>query len=148
MNNFLKEQVEAKERLIRDLEERLRRQSDEMRTAQVEVEQQSRRLKKREQLISQALRRLESINSMGGANVMGSLGLDHLDNSTTATASNLNSHAYNFDSINGPDVVTPVRPPSKMASLNLPSVPTSRIVPKDSSTHTSNKENDYRTLEF
>ena len=64
MNSFLKDQTETRERTIRSLEDRLRHQQEEMRRAREEVEAQSRKLKKREILISQALKRLESINHM------------------------------------------------------------------------------------
>ena len=64
MNSFLKDQTETRERTIRSLEDRLRHQQEEMRRAREEVDAQSRKLKKREILISQALKRLESINHM------------------------------------------------------------------------------------
>ncbi len=64
MNSFLKEQTETRERTIRALEDRLRHQQEEMRHAREEVDAQARKLKKRELLISQALKRLESINHM------------------------------------------------------------------------------------
>lgn len=64
MNSFLKDQTETRERTIRSLEDRLRHQQEEMRRAREEVDAQSRKLKKREVLIAQALKRLESINHM------------------------------------------------------------------------------------
>lgn len=64
MNSFLKDQTETRERTIRALEDRLRHQQEEMRHAREEVDAQARKLKKRELLISQALKRLESINHM------------------------------------------------------------------------------------
>jgi chromosome segregation ATPase len=64
MNSFLKDQTETRERTIRSLEDRLRHQQEEMRRSREEVDAQSRKLKKREILISQALKRLESINHM------------------------------------------------------------------------------------
>lgn len=64
MNTLLKEQLEAKERHGRELEDRLRRQSEEMKQARLELDNQHKKLKKREQLISSALKRLEAINSM------------------------------------------------------------------------------------
>lgn len=64
MNSFLKDQTETRERTIRSLEDRLRHQQEEMRRSREEVEIQSKKLKKREILISQALKRLESINHM------------------------------------------------------------------------------------
>lgn len=64
MNSFLKDQTETRERTIRSLEDRLRHQQEEMRRSREEVDAQTRKLKKREILISQALKRLESINHM------------------------------------------------------------------------------------
>lgn len=64
LNTYLREQADQKDRHIRELEDRLRSQSEEMRSTIAEVENQSRKLKKREQLISQALKRLETINSL------------------------------------------------------------------------------------
>ena len=64
MNSFLKDQTETRERTIRSLEDRLRHQQEEMRRSREEVEGQTRKLKKREVLIAQALKRLESINHM------------------------------------------------------------------------------------
>lgn len=64
MNSFLKDQTETRERTIRSLEDRLRHQQEEMRRAREEVDAQSKKLKKREILIAQALKRLESINHM------------------------------------------------------------------------------------
>ena len=64
MNSFLKDQTETRERTIRSLEDRLRHQQEEMRRAREEVDAQSKKLKKREILISQALKRLENINHM------------------------------------------------------------------------------------
>lgn len=66
MNSFLKDQTETREKTIRSLEDRLRHQQEEMRRSREEVDAQSRKLKKREILIAQALKRLESINHMKG----------------------------------------------------------------------------------
>lgn len=63
VNTFLKEQCELKEKLVHELEEKLRRQAEEMKHAYGEVEASTRRLKKREMLINQVFKRLESINS-------------------------------------------------------------------------------------
>jgi chromosome segregation ATPase len=62
LNAFLKEQAEAKERQVRDLEERLRRQEDDVKRAYAELDAKTAKLKKRETLINQALKRLEAIN--------------------------------------------------------------------------------------
>lgn len=59
LNAYLKEQVDVKERAVQEAEERLRRQEEDVRSAFAEVDAQNRKLKKREQLISQALKRLE-----------------------------------------------------------------------------------------
>lgn len=151
LNGFLKEQVEQKERLIKELESRLRSQSDEMRQAQNDLEQQNRRLKKREHLISNALRRLESLNGLQLAEEGGvALG---------ALTSDLHGYQQDFGQlpqINGPDVVTPIRPSAKQShtlSGAYPSVPTtdyaSSILGRKRN-EPLNKENDYlmRNLEF
>jgi hypothetical protein len=59
LNTYLKEQVDAKERAVQDMEQRVRSQEEHVRQAFAEVEVQNKKLKKREQLISQALKRLE-----------------------------------------------------------------------------------------
>lgn len=56
---YIKEQLTDKERTIRQMEDKLAAQEQEMRTAMAEVDTQNRKLKKREGLISQALKRLE-----------------------------------------------------------------------------------------
>ncbi len=114
LNAFLREQTEQKEKHIRDLEDRLRRQADEMRTTMAEVEQQSRKLKKREQLISQALKRLESINSL--QLTADSLGLNQASNFTSSLGVNhLSAPA---------EELTPIRPsklPFTSTGANPPS---------------------------
>jgi TolA-binding protein len=150
LNNFLKEQVDQKEKMIRELEDRLRRQADEMRNAQSEVEQQSRRLKKRELLISQALKKLETINSLqlsAGPELTSGLG---------ALANELNAHSYDYKSINPHDVITPVRPSTKSTNYGAyPSIPDmgSSYVggqKRKEPSSTTNKENDYlyKNLEY
>ena len=62
LNQFLKEQADLKERQVKDLEERIRRQEDEVKRAFSEVDAKTAKLKKREALINQALKRLEAIN--------------------------------------------------------------------------------------
>lgn len=47
---------------MRDLEERIRRQEEEVKRAFAEVDAKTAKLKKREALINQALKRLEAIN--------------------------------------------------------------------------------------
>lgn len=47
---------------MRDLEERIRRQEEEVKRAFSEVDGKTAKLKKREALINQALKRLEAIN--------------------------------------------------------------------------------------
>lgn len=59
MNGILREQLGERERHIRQMEEKLTVQEREMRQAMAEVEHQNRKLKKRETLIAQALKRLE-----------------------------------------------------------------------------------------
>ena len=59
LNHYLKEQADLKERQVRDLEERLRRQEEDMKRVFSEVEVKSAKLKKREAFINQALKRLE-----------------------------------------------------------------------------------------
>lgn len=149
LNTFLKEQVEQKERMIRDLEDRLRRQADDMRGAQSEVEQQSRRLKKRELLISQALKKLETINSLQ----LGISGAPELSTGVStslgALANELNGNSYDYK-INPHDVITPVRPSTKSVNYGAyPSIPDmgSSYVGgqkrKDGNGQATNKENDY-----
>ena len=59
LNAYLKEQVDAKEKAVQDMESRVRSQEEHVRQAFAEVDAQNKKLKKREQLISQALKRLE-----------------------------------------------------------------------------------------
>lgn len=66
LNTFLKEQVEAKERSLREAEDKLRRQDDEIRRAYVDCETQHQKIKKREMVISRVLKRLENINAVAG----------------------------------------------------------------------------------
>lgn len=62
LNAFLKEQAEVKERQVRDLEDRLRRQEEDVKRAYSELDAKTAKLKKRELLINQALKRLEAIS--------------------------------------------------------------------------------------
>lgn len=120
LNTFLREQTEQKDKSIREYEERLRRQADEMRTTMTEVDAQSRKLKKREQLISQALRRLESINSL-------QLTGESLSSLAAPTTSHLNVPAaapkdyssYNYDSYK----------PSSSLGQNILGAPTEELTP-------------------
>lgn len=66
LNGYLKEQVEAKEKALRDAEERLRRQDDEIRQAYADCATQHQKIKKREMVISRVLKRLENINAVAG----------------------------------------------------------------------------------
>lgn len=66
LNAFLKEQVEAKERSLRESEEKLRRQDDEIRRAYSDCEHQHQKIKKREMVIGRVLKRLENINAVAG----------------------------------------------------------------------------------
>ena len=59
INNILNDRLAEKERSIRQLEDRLSTQEQDMKSAMNEVEAQRAKLKKREGLISQALKRLE-----------------------------------------------------------------------------------------
>lgn len=59
LNGYLKEQVEVKERAVLEMEERVKDKEEQMRHAFAEVDMQNKKLKKREQLINQALKRLE-----------------------------------------------------------------------------------------
>lgn len=63
MNAILKGQVDAKERVLCEVEERMRRQDDAIRRAYSDCEAQQVRIKKREAIISRVLKRLESINA-------------------------------------------------------------------------------------
>ena len=59
MNTYLKEQVELRDKQLHDMQDRVKQQEDNVRQAFLEVDQQSKKLKKREVLINQALKRLE-----------------------------------------------------------------------------------------
>lgn len=146
MNNFLREQVDQKDRHLRDLEERLRRQSDEMRATMSEMEEKNRKLKKREALIAQALKRLESINSLQlvgeGSGTLGtSLSTSQSYGGTTAhTSSYQATSSLGYNPLTAPsEELTPIRP-SKLPFT----------MPASSSQHrsTSNKENAYANYEF
>lgn len=76
LNTFLRDQADQKDRHLRDMEERLRLKDAEMVQTREEVDQQSKRLKKREQLIAQALKRLETINQLTGGAAPGALAGD------------------------------------------------------------------------
>lgn len=66
LNALLKEQVDAKERLLRDAEDKLRRQDDAIRKAYADCEHQHAKIKKREAVIARVLKRLENINAVAG----------------------------------------------------------------------------------
>jgi chromosome segregation ATPase len=98
MNSFLKDQTETRERTIRALEDRLRHQQEEMRRSREEVDAQTKKLKKREILIAQALKRLENIN--------------HLKQVQQATTDSFRDDHH-------PSLATPTKqPPSKRTNNN------------------------------
>lgn len=66
LNTFLKEQVDTKERSLREAEEKLRKKDDAIRKAYADCEQQHQKIKKRELIISRVLKRLENINAITG----------------------------------------------------------------------------------
>ena len=59
LNQYLKEQLEVKDRALADTEDKMRAKEDDMRRAYADLEAKNGKLKKREQLINQALKRLE-----------------------------------------------------------------------------------------
>lgn len=117
MNSFLKDQTETRERTIRSLEDRLRHQQEEMRHAREEVDGQTRKLKKRELLISQALKRLESINHMKGMQGHG-IGLSSSAGNSTSNNNHTNNNTDSpFRDDHHPSLLTPTRP-TKRPSLH------------------------------
>jgi len=66
LNSFLREQVDRKEQSVRESEEKLRRQDEAIRKAYHDLEHQHQKIKKRETIISRALKRLEKINNLKG----------------------------------------------------------------------------------
>lgn len=105
MNSFLKDQTETREKTIRSLEDRLRHQQEEMRRSREEVENQSRKLKKREILIGQALKRLESINHMKQQQG----GFEGFNLASTNTPFRDDHH---------PLLSTPTKPPTKRSNMD------------------------------
>lgn len=153
MNNFLREQVDQKDRHLRDLEERVRRQSEEMRGAMAEVEEKNRKLKKRETLIGQALKRLESINSLQlvgeTGTSLGNIGQGNLNQSSNLHHSTSYANyppmasSLGYNPLTAPsEELTPIRP-SKLP-FTMPSTSTTQHRPAPS----NNKENAYANYEF
>ncbi len=66
LNAFLREQVEAKDRALRESEDKVRRQQDDIRRAYADCDAQHSKMKKRELIISRVLKRLENINAISG----------------------------------------------------------------------------------
>lgn len=107
LNNFLKEQSESKERQIIDLQERLRKQGEEMRHAYTEIENQTRKLKKRELLISQALKRLEALNTMKlGAGVNNIRGGGFINNEDINELGGMGSNSNNIKNESNPAMMS------------------------------------------
>jgi len=139
LNTYLREQAEQKDRQVRDLEERMRRQAEEMRGTLGEVEEKTRKLKKREQLISQALKRLESINALTSADPSASHGNYGQTNSYGLTS----SLGYNAHTTAPVEELTPIRPTKlPFTTGNTNNTSTSHQRPA------GNKENAYANFEF
>lgn len=71
MNSYLREQVENKDKALREASEKVRRQQDAIDKAYADCEAQHQKIKKRELIINRVLKRLENINALTGiGNVM------------------------------------------------------------------------------
>ena len=116
INSFFKEQIETRERTIRSLEERLRHQQEEMRRSREEVDAQSKKLKKREILIGQALKRLENINHL--KQQVHGLNNNNNNGNGNNNAFNPNLEFTPFRDDHHPSLLTPTKPQNKNKRTN------------------------------